>query len=152
MTKHNNPQIGMLPSTRAPHPPVLPSRRIMGVAVSDCGNFVLVTPSDGCDPVNRVFVAEIGADSESWTAWLKGGDTALGAARATNPGAFLGFREGPTLRFRPLVDNFDAEYGYLSNDGSLFWFKTNLDAPSGRIISVRLPPIHASDEEWETAG
>lgn len=28
-----------------------------------------------------------------------------------------------------LVDTYEAEFDYITNDGSLFYFKTNLDAP-----------------------
>jgi prolyl oligopeptidase len=35
-----------------------------------------------------------------------------------------------------LIDNFDAEYSYITNDGTLFYFKTNLNAPRYRIISI----------------
>jgi len=35
-----------------------------------------------------------------------------------------------------LIDNFDAEYTFLGNDGPVFHFKTDLNAPRGRIISI----------------
>jgi prolyl oligopeptidase len=35
-----------------------------------------------------------------------------------------------------LLDNFDAQYVFIDNDGPVFWFQTNLDAPRGRIISI----------------
>ncbi len=38
----------------------------------------------------------------------------------------------------PLLDDFDAEYSLLGNEGSKFWFKTNLDAPRGRVIAIDL--------------
>jgi prolyl oligopeptidase len=37
---------------------------------------------------------------------------------------------------RPLLDDFDASYEFLGNDGSLFYFKTNLDAPRYRIVAI----------------
>ncbi|MDQ6622605.1 MAG: prolyl oligopeptidase family serine peptidase, partial [Verrucomicrobiota bacterium] len=30
----------------------------------------------------------------------------------------------------------DAHYDFLGNDGSVFWFYTNLDAPRGRIVAI----------------
>jgi prolyl oligopeptidase len=30
----------------------------------------------------------------------------------------------------------DAEYDFIDNDGSTFWFKTDLDAPRGRVIAI----------------
>lgn len=35
-----------------------------------------------------------------------------------------------------LIDNFDHEYTFIGNDGSTFFFKTNLDAPRGRVIAM----------------
>uniref|UniRef100_A0A8C1QF70 Prolyl endopeptidase n=1 Tax=Cyprinus carpio TaxID=7962 RepID=A0A8C1QF70_CYPCA len=35
-----------------------------------------------------------------------------------------------------LIDNFDAEYEYVTNEGTVFTFKTNLDAPQYRLINV----------------
>jgi len=43
-----------------------------------------------------------------------------------------------------LLDKADAEYTFIDNDGPVFMFKTNLDAPLGRIIAINtckaLPP------------
>ena len=36
----------------------------------------------------------------------------------------------------PLVDKFEAEYSFLDDDGETFWFKTNQDAPRGKIIAI----------------
>lgn len=35
-----------------------------------------------------------------------------------------------------LIDNFDNEYTLVGNDASLFYFKTDLDAPTGRLIAI----------------
>ncbi len=35
-----------------------------------------------------------------------------------------------------VLRDFDAAYDFLGNDGPLFWFRTDLDAPNGRIIGV----------------
>src|SRR5262245_42401324 len=35
-----------------------------------------------------------------------------------------------------LISNFEADYTFLGNDGPLFWFKTNLNAPKGKIIAI----------------
>ncbi len=37
---------------------------------------------------------------------------------------------------RPLLDEFDASYEFLGNDGPVFLFSTDLEAPRGRIIAV----------------
>src|ERR1700740_874561 len=35
-----------------------------------------------------------------------------------------------------LLDDFDAEYQFIDNDGPVFWMKTDLDAPRGRVIAI----------------
>ncbi len=35
-----------------------------------------------------------------------------------------------------LIDNFEHEYTFIDNDGPVFWFKTNRDAPRGRVIAI----------------
>ncbi len=35
-----------------------------------------------------------------------------------------------------LLDDFDAEYDFLGNDGTVFYFRTDLNAPRGRIIAI----------------
>ena len=35
-----------------------------------------------------------------------------------------------------LISEWDAQYSFIGNDGPLFWFRTNLDAPRGRVIQV----------------
>ncbi|MBS4171772.1 prolyl oligopeptidase family serine peptidase [Bacillus sp. FJAT-49736] len=40
--------------------------------------------------------------------------------------------------FTRLLDKQDAEYLYITNVGDTFYFKTNLDAPNGRIISINI--------------
>src|SRR5690606_29056551 len=35
-----------------------------------------------------------------------------------------------------LLNDFDAEYEFIDNDGSIFWFKTDLNAPRGRVIAI----------------
>jgi prolyl oligopeptidase len=36
----------------------------------------------------------------------------------------------------PLVDHFENEFEFIGNDGSTFFFKTDLGAPNGRVIAV----------------
>ena len=35
-----------------------------------------------------------------------------------------------------LIDDFDNEYTFLDNDGPIFYFKTDLEAPRGRVIAI----------------
>jgi len=36
----------------------------------------------------------------------------------------------------PLLDGFDASYDFVGNEGTLFWFQTDLGAPRGRVIAI----------------
>ncbi|MCA9689109.1 MAG: prolyl oligopeptidase family serine peptidase, partial [Myxococcales bacterium] len=38
--------------------------------------------------------------------------------------------------FVELLNKFDAEYGFIGNVGSVFYFRTDLDAPRGRVIAI----------------
>ncbi len=40
-----------------------------------------------------------------------------------------------------LLDDFDAAYNFIDNDGPVFWFHTDLDAPKYRVIAIdtRMP-------------
>src|SRR5690606_2565716 len=46
-----------------------------------------------------------------------------------------------------LLSDFDASYSVIDNDGPLFWVRTDLDAPKGRVIAIDL---HNPDRgAWE---
>lgn len=44
-----------------------------------------------------------------------------------------GENDAPFVR---LLDEADASYGFVGNDGPVFYFQTDLDAPRGRIIAI----------------
>ncbi|MEG3836892.1 prolyl oligopeptidase family serine peptidase [Microcoleus sp. Z1_C3] len=35
-----------------------------------------------------------------------------------------------------LISEFEAEYSFIDNEASIFWFQTNLNAPLGRVIAI----------------
>jgi prolyl oligopeptidase len=35
-----------------------------------------------------------------------------------------------------LVGDFDADYSFIDNDGPIFWFRTNRDAPRGKVVAI----------------
>jgi prolyl oligopeptidase len=39
---------------------------------------------------------------------------------------------------QPLIDQFEASYTFLGNDGTVLYFRTDLDAPRGRVIAIDL--------------
>jgi len=47
-----------------------------------------------------------------------------------------------------LLDEFDAEYQFIDNDGPIFWIRTNLDAPRGRVIAI--DTRHPERDQWKT--
>src|SRR5215471_13231024 len=47
-----------------------------------------------------------------------------------------------------LLDDFDAEYSFVDNDGPVFWFKTDRDAPRGRVIAI--DTRHPERANWKT--
>ena len=40
----------------------------------------------------------------------------------------------PDAKVVELITGFDAEYDFIGNDGPMFWFRTDLDAPRERVI------------------
>lgn len=44
--------------------------------------------------------------------------------------------QDPARAVAPLLDDFDASYDFVGNDGTLFYFQTDLEAPRGRVIAV----------------
>jgi len=47
-----------------------------------------------------------------------------------------------------LLDDFDAQYQFIDNDGSVFWFQTDLDAPRGRVVAI--DTRHPERSSWKT--
>lgn len=45
----------------------------------------------------------------------------------------------------PLVDKFEADYSFIGNVGSTFYFRTDKDAPRARIVKV---DVNAKDRKW----
>jgi len=49
--------------------------------------------------------------------------------------------------FKPVLDQFDAYYNFVGNQGDVLWFVTDKDAPRGRLIAIDLKkpdPAHWS--------
>lgn len=47
-----------------------------------------------------------------------------------------------------LLDDFDAQYQFIDNDGPVFWIQTDLDAPRQRLISI--DTRHPERANWKT--
>jgi len=46
-----------------------------------------------------------------------------------------------------LLNDFDASYDFVGNDGPVFWFSTNLEAPRGKLIAI--DTNHPERENWK---
>ena len=44
--------------------------------------------------------------------------------------------QAPGSKVIELLNEFDAEYRFIGNEGAWFWFRTDLNAPRGRIIAI----------------
>ncbi|CAM9809191.1 unnamed protein product [Ectocarpus sp. 6 AP-2014] len=93
--------------------------------MSDDWNTLIISIGDSCDPVNRLFYRDLSA--------------------------FDGHDVGTMGKVVKLVDNFDSLYEYITNEGRTFWFRSNMDAPKYKVISMQLPPAGSPMEEDEAA-
>ncbi|KAL9672219.1 hypothetical protein QQ045_028469 [Rhodiola kirilowii] len=85
--------------------------------ITDDGKYLLMDISEGCDPVNKVYYFDLST--------LSGG---LGSYKGKNE----------LLPFVKLVDTFEAKYSPVANDGTVFTFVTNKDAPKYKLVRVDL--------------
>lgn len=79
--------------------------------VTEDGRYLVITVWRGTDPKNGVFYKDLGEGPPT-----------------PNNGGTRGVVE--------LLNPFDAQYGFVGNDGPVFWFYTDWDAPLGRIIAI----------------
>ena len=86
---------------------------ILRSEVTDDGRYLLLAISESTDPVNRLYYYPL---TEQLSYELSGpiADNAI-------------------VR---LIDTFDNKYAYITNEGTVFYFKTNLNAPRYRLISI----------------
>lgn len=92
-----------------------------GVTVSDDGQYVILSITEGCEPVNRLWYCDLQQ--------LPNGISGL-------------------LPWVRLVDNFEAQYSYITNEGSVFTFRTNLEASRYRLINIDLQKPEQA--QWST--
>ncbi len=67
---------------------------------------------------------------------------------ASENGVFYLDLMDPDADVTPLLPDFDAEYELVGNDGPLFYFKTDHDAPQNRVIAVDIRQPASSN--WQT--
>ena len=54
----------------------------------------------------------------------------------------------PDAQVVKLLDDFDAQYQFIDNDGPVFWIQTDLEAPRGRLIAI--DTRHPERTNWKT--
>lgn len=62
----------------------------------------------------------------------------LYVSQGTDPNNRLYYKDlaDPGSPFVPLLDKADASYGFIGNDGPLFWILTTQNAPRGRVVQI----------------
>jgi prolyl oligopeptidase len=98
----------------------------LGAEVSEDGAYLLLTMSESCDTKNRLYIAPLNAD------------------KSFSPAVCAGIV--------PLIDRFEAEFEYVNNEGSLFWFKTNHQAGRYKVITIDIAKENAGTDtaSWVT--
>jgi len=86
-----------------------------GTDVSDDGKYLIVSVRESCEPKNLVFYADISN--------FNGGEN--------------------EIKFIHLIDEFEEEYEYITNEGSLFYFQTKED-----VLCIDLE--NPAKENWKT--
>jgi prolyl oligopeptidase len=72
--------------------------------------------------------------------------------RGTDPQNLIFYKDltAPESPVVELINEFEAAYSFIDNEGSLFWLQTDLNAPCGRIIAIDTknpPPSSLAGEE-----
>lgn len=77
----------------------------------------MLSIEEGCDPVNRLYYCDL----------------------STLPGGLEGLKQiKEQLPFVKLIDNFDAQYELVANEGPVFTFLTNKDASRYKLTRVNV--------------
>ena len=53
----------------------------------------------------------------------------------------------PNSEVIELISDFEANYSFIDNDGSIFWFRTDLNAPRSRVIAIDIN--QPARENWQ---
>jgi prolyl oligopeptidase len=93
--------------------------RMFGAHVTFDGEWVRLTISASTDPVNKVWLARL--DKKS----LPKGGRKLLLVYANHKGQ---------LEWMKIKDDFDSGLYYIANNGPVFYFESNLNAPKGKVV------------------
>ena len=89
-----------------------------GGAVTEDNQYLIITVWRGTEKRNQVFYSKLSDKSSQ------------GATKVTQ-----------------LLSGFDSDYQFIGNDGSLFYFKTDNDAPKRRIIAIAIE--QPAPQQWK---
>ena len=89
-------------------------------AVTDDGQYLIITVSQGTDVRNRLYFVDL-----------------------DNPGKPS--IDNPVVK---LIDKLDAEYSFVGNRGTMFYVRTDRNAPKGRIVAINID--NPREERWNT--
>ena len=89
-------------------------------SVSDDGQYLIITVSQGTDVRTRLYFIDL-----------------------DNPGKPR--IDNPVVR---LIDRLDAEYDFVGNRGTIFYVRTDKNAPKGRVVGISID--NPREERWTT--
>jgi prolyl oligopeptidase len=74
----------------------------------------------------------------------------INVSQGTSPKNRLYYKDltQPDSQVVKLLDDADAAYNFVDNDGPVFWIHTDLDAPRGRLIAIDTK--HPERSNWKT--
>lgn len=69
--------------------------------------------------------------------------------RGTDPKNLVFYKDltEPTAQVVELISEFEANFSFIDNDGSVFWLTTDLDAPRSRVIAI--DTTNPSRDQWQ---
>ena len=102
----------------------------MGATVSDDGDWLFVTIHEGAFPANLVWYGRL--------------ETLLKQAEAHKADP-----SKPAPTFVKLIDSFESEFNYLTNDGPVMYFQTNFKAPRYKIIGIEMGEHQTEESHWK---
>lgn len=73
----------------------------------------------------------------------------ISVSKGTDPKNLVFYQdlEDKTGEIKELISDFVGDFSFIENEGSLFWFRTDYDAPKGRLIGI---DIHQPQpENWQ---
>lgn len=88
--------------------------------------------------------------------WMFGGGVTedgryliISVSESTDPKNLVFYKDlqTPDSSVVELISEFEANYSFIDNDSSIFWFRTDLDAPRGRVIAIDIN--NPAKESWQ---